>query len=59
MTMTDEYLVSLLGDIADDEHLGIPQAENKETIVIDYGGPNVAKPLHIGHLRSAIIGESL
>ncbi len=59
MTMTDEYLVKLLGDIINDEHLGIPQTESRDTIVIDYGGPNVAKPLHIGHLRSAIIGESL
>ncbi len=59
MTMKDEYLIELLGKISSDEFLGIPQAENPGTIVIDYGGPNVAKPLHIGHLRSAIIGESL
>ena len=31
----------------------------KETVVVDYGGPNVAKPLHIGHLRAAIIGEAV
>ena len=59
MTMTDEYLVKLLGDTAADAFLGIPQSGHDKTIVIDYGGPNVAKPLHIGHLRSAIIGESL
>lgn len=59
MTMTDEYLVKLLGEIADDAHIGIPQVGCGDTIVMDYGGPNVAKPLHIGHLRSAIIGESL
>ncbi len=59
MTMTDEYLVKLLAETASDEFLGIPQTGNDKTIVIDYGGPNVAKPLHIGHLRSAIIGESL
>lgn len=59
MTMTDEYLIKVLGDICDDENIGIPQPGNGDTIVIDYGGPNVAKPLHIGHLRSAIIGESL
>ena len=35
------------------------KVENKKKIIIDYGGPNVAKPLHVGHLRSAIIGEGL
>ena len=35
------------------------KTDNPEMIVIDYGGPNVAKPLHVGHLRSAIIGESV
>ena len=42
-----------------DEKLGAEEVENPKTIVIDYGGPNVAKPLHVGHLRSAIIGESV
>ena len=39
--------------------VGLEQAENPEMIVIDYGGANVAKPLHVGHLRSAVIGESV
>lgn len=59
ITLKDEFLVDYVNQIAVDEHLGVPQAENPETIVIDYGGPNVAKPLHIGHLRSAIIGEAV
>lgn len=59
LTLSDDYMLSLVKEIAADEHLGVPQAEKPQTIVIDYGGPNVAKPLHIGHLRSAIIGESL
>ena len=59
ITLKDEFLVDYVNQIAADEHLGVPQAENPETIVIDYGGPNVAKPLHIGHLRSAIIGEAV
>ena len=42
-----------------DEKLGAEEVENPKTIIIDYGGPNVAKPLHVGHLRSAIIGESV
>ena len=39
--------------------LGMDEVEKPETIVIDYGGANVAKPLHVGHLRSAVIGEAL
>lgn len=59
ITLTDDAILKKAMDIADDINLGIPQAEKPETIVLDYGGANVAKPLHIGHLRSAIIGESL
>lgn len=59
MTLTDDYLASICAQIAVDEHCGIPQVEEETTVVIDYGGPNVAKPLHIGHLRSAVIGEAL
>ncbi len=59
LTLTDEFLMNYVNDIAADPNLGIPQAEQEETIVLDYGGPNVAKPLHIGHLRSAIIGEAI
>lgn len=43
----------------EDELFGCDKAEQPETIVIDYGGANVAKPLHVGHLRSAVIGESI
>ncbi|MBP1545224.1 MAG: arginine--tRNA ligase [Oscillospiraceae bacterium] len=59
LTLTDEYMLSLACEIDSDSFCGVPQAEKPETIIIDYGGPNVAKPLHIGHLRSAIIGEAL
>lgn len=34
-------------------------SENEETFVLDYGGPNIAKPLHVGHMRTAIVGESI
>lgn len=57
LTVTDEFIVKCVNEIMNDKYLGIPQYN--ETIVLDYGGPNVAKPLHIGHLRAAIIGESL
>lgn len=53
------FLVSYLNEMGLDENLSVEKAESPKTIVIDYGGPNVAKPLHVGHLRSAIIGESI
>lgn len=59
LTLSDDYMLSLAAGIDSDKFCGVPQADKQEKIVIDYGGPNVAKPLHIGHLRSAIIGESL
>ena len=43
----------------DKERLGSEKTSSPKTIIIDYGGPNVAKPLHVGHLRSAVIGESI
>ena len=39
--------------------LGYEEEKEKKTIIVDYGGANIAKPLHVGHLRSAIIGESI
>ena len=50
---------SYLNDMAAEAKLGVDDEEKARTILIDYGGPNVAKPLHVGHLRSAIIGESV
>jgi arginyl-tRNA synthetase len=57
--LTDEYLVSYINECAGDEHLGVKITDTPKTIVMDYGGPNIAKPLHVGHLRTAIIGEAL
>lgn len=59
LKINDKYLATYLNDMAGEEALGLEKTEKPEMIVIDYGGPNVAKPLHVGHLRSAIIGESV
>lgn len=52
-------LVDFLREMAADADLSVEKTDAPKTIMIDYGGPNVAKPLHVGHLRSAIIGESI
>lgn len=55
----NELLINYLNLFVNSEDFLFPNVGNGKTIVIDYGGANVAKPLHIGHLRSAVIGESL
>ena len=59
LTLSPLFLQSYLQQMAQSAHFGVPADTQPKTIIIDYGGPNVAKPLHIGHLRSAIIGESI
>lgn len=53
------YLADYMSGMLADDRLGITQPGHGETIMVDYGGANVAKPLHVGHLRSAVIGESI
>ena len=53
------YLADYMNGMNGEEKLGLSEAEKPETIIVDYGGANVAKPLHVGHLRSAVIGESV
>ncbi len=59
LKLTPEAIAAYLGRMAAAEKFGLETEEHPGTIVVDYGGPNVAKPLHVGHLRSAIIGESI
>ncbi|MGN0513700.1 MAG: arginine--tRNA ligase [Lachnospiraceae bacterium] len=53
------FVADYIDKMNQDENMGYDKAKSPKSIVIDYGGANVAKPLHIGHLRSAIIGESV
>ena len=53
------YIANYLNQMKEDQDLGLEKVEDPRMILVDYGGPNVAKPLHVGHLRSAIIGESV
>lgn len=58
LDISNEFLASYISDEAQAEKFGL-ETEKAEKVIIDYGGPNVAKPLHIGHLRAAIIGEAV
>ena len=62
LKLSKSYLADYLKGMAQDaqsKRFGCERVEKPQTIMIDYGGPNVAKPLHVGHLRSAVIGESI
>jgi arginyl-tRNA synthetase len=59
ITVTDRTLADYTQTMADDPHLGISQAHPPLEVLVDYGGPNMSKSMHVGHLRASIIGESL
>ncbi len=59
LKLSGTFLAKYLEEMRNADAFGVEKIGTGKTIVVDYGGPNVAKPLHIGHLRSAIIGESL
>ncbi|MBS0273428.1 MAG: arginine--tRNA ligase [Proteobacteria bacterium] len=59
LDVTDDALAERLGAMAKDARLGAPQTGSGKSVVIDFGGANVAKPMHVGHLRSSVIGDSL
>ena len=59
LKIQEGLLAAYLHEMQKDDHLSVDLVKEPKTIILDYGGPNVAKPLHVGHLRSAIIGESI
>ena len=59
ITLTSEFLSKELSQVALDSRLGVPPITEKKKVIVEFSSPNVAKELHVGHLRSTVIGESL
>ncbi len=59
LKLSEEYLLKVVDQMASEPKFGLEKPDKIKKIIIDYGGANVAKPLHVGHLRSAVIGESI
>ena len=57
--LKNEFIATNADKMAADERLGCGEVEDKHKVILDYGGPNVAKEMHVGHLRSGVIGESI
>lgn len=59
LKIKESFITGYLADMCKEDKFGLEQPEKPSRIIVDYGGPNVAKPLHVGHLRSGVIGESI
>jgi arginyl-tRNA synthetase len=59
IVLKDQTLINFLNDLHENNHFGFDPDTNPQKIIIDYGGQNIAKPMHVGHLRSSVIGQAL
>jgi arginyl-tRNA synthetase len=59
LTLKPEYLQAQLAAMEGDARLGIPTVKNPQRVIVDFSSPNIAKEMHVGHLRSTIIGDSI
>ncbi len=59
VSLSNDFLNNFTAKLCNDDRAGAPTTTTPKNIIVDYGGPNVAKALHVGHLRSAVIGESV
>ncbi|MBO5472717.1 MAG: arginine--tRNA ligase [Lachnospiraceae bacterium] len=59
LKVRENFITAYMNEMEQSDKFGLVMPDKPQKIIIDYGGPNVAKPLHVGHLRSAIIGESI
>src|SRR5580658_765119 len=59
LTLASSFIAEATRELAADERLGVPVAPNRQRVVVDYSAPNVAKEMHVGHLRGTVLGDAL
>ncbi|MBR4105928.1 MAG: arginine--tRNA ligase [Alphaproteobacteria bacterium] len=59
LSLNNDFIANVLQEMSKDSWLGVQKTDNPQTVVLDYGGPNAAKAMHVGHLRAGVIGESV